>query len=137
VPFLGPVGGLATALFYARTPWVLLASADAPCLSPGLAAALADAAGHISRPALVCKSGQGLEPFPGLYATRLLPRVQEFLQGERSFMAFLERVRPQVWGPEAWRAFDPEGASFFNLNKPEDLGRLEGWAASAARNQET
>jgi len=131
VPFLGPVGGLATALFYARTPWVLLVSADAPCLTPELAAALANAAGQTSRPALVCRSERGLEPFPGLYAVRLLPRVQESLQSERSFVAFLERVRPQVWGPEAWRTFDPEGASFFNLNEPEDLGRLEGWAAAA------
>lgn len=130
VPFLGPVGGLATALFYARTPWVLLASADAPFLNAELAAALAGAAGHLSRPALVCRSERGLEPFPGLYAVRLLPRVQDFLQQNQSFMAFLERVRPQVWEAETWRAFDPEGASFFNLNEPDDLARLEDRAAA-------
>jgi molybdopterin-guanine dinucleotide biosynthesis protein A len=129
VPFQGPVGGLATALFYARTPWVLLASADAPFLTHDLAAALAGAAGKISRPALVCRSEQGLEPFPGLYAVRLLPRVQEFLEKDRSFIAFLERLRPQVWGPEMWKTFDAEGASFLNLNQPEDLARLEAWAA--------
>jgi molybdopterin-guanine dinucleotide biosynthesis protein A len=125
VPFLGPVGGLATALFYARTPWVLLASADAPFLNSELAAGLVKAAGQLSRPALVCRSEWGLEPFPGLYAARLLPRVQDFLQKNRSFRGFLERIRPQVWEAEAWRTFDPEGASFVNLNKPEDLARLE------------
>ena len=135
VPFLGPVGGLATALFYARTPWVLLASADAPFLNADLAAALAGAAGRLSRPALVCRSARGLEPFPGLYAARLLPRVQDFLQQNQSFMAFLERVRPQVWEAETWRAFDPEGASFFNLNEPDDLARLEGRAAALGQNQ--
>lgn len=134
VPFLGPVGGLATALFYTRTPWVLLASADAPFLSPELAAALAGASGRISRPALVCRSERGLEPLPGVYAARLLPRVQAFLVKNRSFMDFLERIRPQVWEAEAWRAFDPEGASFFNLNEPEDLAQLEGRAA--VRNQD-
>ena len=128
VPFQGPVGGLATALFYARTPWVLLTSADAPFLSPDLAAALAGAAGKISRPALVCRSERGVEPFPGLYAVRLLTRVQDFLKKERSFMAFLERLRPEVWEFEVWRTFDPEGASFLNLNQPEDLDRLETWA---------
>jgi molybdopterin-guanine dinucleotide biosynthesis protein A len=132
VPFQGPMGGLATALFFARTPWVLLASADAPFLAPNLASALAGASGKISRPALVCRSDQGLEPFPGLYAVRLLPRVQEFLQAERSFIAFLERLRPQVWGPEMWKTCDAEGASFLNLNQPEDLARLE---ARAARRQ--
>jgi len=135
VPFLGPVGGLATALFYARTPWVLLASADAPGLSPDLIGALAKAAGQTSRPALVCRSEWGLEPFPGLYAARLLPRVQEFLQKNRSFRGFLERIRPQVWEPGTWRTFDPEGTSFINLNEPEDLGRLEGWAAAAAEDR--
>jgi molybdopterin-guanine dinucleotide biosynthesis protein A len=128
-PFQGPVGGLATALFYARTPWVLLASADAPFLSTDLALALAGAAGRISRPALVCRSERGLEPLPGLYAVRLLTRVQDFLKQERSFMAFLERLRPTVWGPEVWKNFDPEGASFQNLNHPQDLARLAAWAA--------
>jgi molybdopterin-guanine dinucleotide biosynthesis protein A len=129
VPFLGPVGGLATALFYARTPWVLLASADAPFLAPGLAAALAGAAGKLIRPALVCQTERGLDPFPGLYAVRLLTRVQDFLKEKRSFMGLLEGLRPLVWGPEVWRAFDPEGASFENVNQPEDLARLKAWAA--------
>jgi molybdopterin-guanine dinucleotide biosynthesis protein A len=129
VPFQGPLGGLATALFYARTPWVLLTSADAPFLSPQLALAMAGAAGMISRAALVCRSERGLEPFPGLYAVRLLTRVQDFLKEKRTFMAFLDPLRPKVWGPEVWRTLDPEGASFENLNQPEDLARLEAWAA--------
>jgi molybdopterin-guanine dinucleotide biosynthesis protein A len=129
VPFLGPVGGLATALFYARTPWVLLASADAPFLAPGLAAALAGAAGKLSRPALVCRTERGLEPFPGIYAVRLFSRVQDFLKEKRSFMGLLEGLRPLVWEPETWRAFDPEGTSFENVNQPEDLARLQARAA--------
>ncbi len=133
VSFSGPVGGLATALFYARTPWVLLASVDAPLLSAELAAALAAAAGKTSRPALVCESERGLEPFPGLYAARLLPRVQDFLQKNRRFMSFLELIRPQVWEADTWRAFDPEGASFFNLNEPKDLDRLEARMAGAKK----
>jgi len=127
VPFQGPVGGLAAALFYARTPWVLLTSADTPFLSPGLAVALAGAAGKLARPALVCRTERGLEPFPGLYVVRLFTRTQDFLKKRRSFMGFLEGIRPAVWEPEVWRAFDPEGASFENVNRPEDLTRLEAW----------
>ena len=126
VPFQGPLGGLATALFYARSPWVLLTSVDAPFLSPRLAAALAAAAAKTTRPALVCRSQRNVEPFPGLYAVRLLSRLQDFfLQERRTFMAFLDPQRPKVWGPEIWRTFDPEGLSFENLNQPEDLARLE------------
>jgi molybdopterin-guanine dinucleotide biosynthesis protein A len=126
-PFQGPVGGLATALFYARTPWVLLTSADTPCLAPGLAAALVGAAGKQIRPALVCRTARGLEPFPGLYAVSLFSCVQDFLKEKRSFMGFLEGIRPCVYEPETWRAFDPEGASFENINRPEDLTRLQNW----------
>ena len=126
VPFQGPLGGLATALFYARSPWVLITSVDAPFLSPRLAAALAAAATKTTRPALVCRSQRNVEPFPGLYAVRLLSRLQDFfLQERRTFMAFLDPQRPEVWGPEIWRTLDPEGLSFENLNQPEDLARLE------------
>jgi molybdopterin-guanine dinucleotide biosynthesis protein A len=126
IPFQGPLGGLATALFYARTPWVLLAAADAPLLSPRLAAALADAATKTSRPAIVCRTARGIEPLPGLYSVRLLNRVQDLLKTKkRAFMALLDPLRPEVWGPEVWRTHDPEGGSFENLNQPEDLARLE------------
>ena len=40
-PFQGPAGGLLTALFYARTPWVLAAAVDNPFLAPELVAELA------------------------------------------------------------------------------------------------
>ena len=132
VPFQGPLGGLATALFYARSPWVLITSVDAPFLSPRLAAALAAAAAKTTRPALVCRSQRNVEPFPGLYAVRLLSRLQDFfLQERRTFMAFLDPQRPEVWGPEIWRTLDPEGVSFENLNQPEDLARLEARAPRA------
>jgi molybdenum cofactor guanylyltransferase len=130
IPFQGPVGGLATALFYARTPWVLLASADAPFLSGELARALAAAAGKISRPALVCGGERGLLPFPGLYAVRLLPRIEDFLKKQRCFRALLDRLRPEVWEPAVWSRFDAKGASFENLNQPEDLARLTARAAA-------
>jgi molybdopterin-guanine dinucleotide biosynthesis protein A len=136
VPFQGPLGGLATALFYARTPWVLLTAADAPFLSPRLAAALVGAAGKISRPALVCRTERGIEPLPGLYAVRVLSRLQELLKTEkRAFMALLDPLRPLIWGPEVWKAFDPEETSFLNLNQPEDLARLEAGAANRQRFQ--
>jgi molybdenum cofactor guanylyltransferase len=128
-PFQGPLGGLATALFYARTPWVLLAAADTPLLSPRLAAALVSAAAKTSRPAIVCRTARGIEPLPGLYAVRALSRLQDLLQTpKRAFMALLDLLRPEVWGPEVWSAHDPAGASFENLNRPEDLAHLQAWA---------
>jgi molybdopterin-guanine dinucleotide biosynthesis protein A len=130
-PFQGPAGGLLTALFFARTPWVLAAAVDNPFLAPALLAELAARARRTSRPAVVCRSPRGLEPFPGLYSVRLLPALQDFLRADRRPTRFLEVCRPQVVSEAEVLALDPEGRSFFNLNTPGDLTRAEAWLAGA------
>ncbi len=132
-PFLGPLGGLLTALFYARTPWVLAAAVDNPFLSPPLLAALAGRAAKTPRPAVVCRSSRGLEPFPGLYSVRLLDRLVEYLQTERHVTRFAERLNPEVLPSDLVERFDPQGRSFFNLNTPEDLERAQAWAPATAK----
>jgi len=131
-PFQGPAGGLITALFYARTPWVLVAAVDNPFLAPALLAELAARVNRTSRPAVVCRSPRGLEPFPGVYSVRLLPALQNFLQTDRRPTRFLEICRPQVLSETEVLALDPEGRSFFNLNTPGDLQRAEAWLAGTA-----
>jgi molybdenum cofactor guanylyltransferase len=61
----GPLGGLRTALFYSRTPWVLAASVDNPFIYPELLIALIRRAAATQRAAVLYASAQGLEPFPG------------------------------------------------------------------------
>ncbi|MEW6388174.1 MAG: molybdenum cofactor guanylyltransferase [Thermodesulfobacteriota bacterium] len=122
-PQQGPLGGLLTALFYARAPWVLVAAADTPFLAPALVAALAGHVGKTAPGAWVCSSARGREPFPGLYATGLLPRLSESLKKERSFQAFLEKSRARVIPPEKVAAWDPQGLSFINLNTPAEVAR--------------
>jgi molybdenum cofactor guanylyltransferase len=128
-PFRGPAGGLFTALFYARTPWVLVAAVDNPFLAPELLAELAARAARTSRPAVVCQSAGGLEPFPGVYHVRLLPQLTSFLQGERRATRFLSVCRPEIIPPESALRLDPAGRSFFNLNTPEDLTLAHSWLA--------
>ena len=129
-PHQGPVGGLLTALFYARTPWVLAAAVDNPFPVAALIRELAARALKTSRPAVVCRSSWGLEPFPGLYSVRLLPRLTEFLQRDRRPTRFLEVCRPQVISEQEVQRLDPEGRSFFNLNTPEDVARAGAWLAA-------
>jgi molybdopterin-guanine dinucleotide biosynthesis protein A len=128
-PSLGPAGGLLTALFSARTPWVLAAAVDNPFLAPALLAELAARASRTSRPAVVCRSPWGLEPFPGVYSVRLLPALQDFLQADRRPTRFLEVCQPQILSEPEVLGLDPEGRSFFNLNTPQDLDRAEAWLA--------
>lgn len=121
-PGQGPLGGLETALFYAPTPVVLAASADAPFLEPQLLAALAARAAAGVRTAVVCHTSRGLQPFPGLYSVKLLARITAFLNdGGRHLRRFLEQVRVQALSPEEVARLDPQGRSFLNLNTPEDF----------------
>ncbi len=132
IPFQGPAGGLLTALFYSRTPWVLAAAVDNPFLAPELVAGLAARVAKTSRPAVVCQSPWGLEPFPGLYQVRLLPQLTNFLQSDRRAGRFLSVCRPEIIPPEDVAGLDPDGRSFFNLNTPEDLARASAWLAGGA-----
>jgi molybdopterin-guanine dinucleotide biosynthesis protein A len=121
-PWQGPLGGLETALFYARTPLVLAVAADAPFLEPSLLAALASRAGQGVRTAVICHTSRGPQPFPGIYAVRLLPRLAAFLDGGgRHVRRFLEECRPLALSPEEVARLDPQGRSFMNLNTPADL----------------
>jgi molybdopterin-guanine dinucleotide biosynthesis protein A len=128
-PFQGPAGGVLTALFYARTPWVLVAAVDNPFLAPSLLAELAARAGRTSRPAIVCRSPGGLEPFPGVYAVRLIPALRDFLQTDRRPTRFLDVCRPQIISESEIQALDPDSRSFFNLNTLQDLAQATAYLA--------
>jgi molybdenum cofactor guanylyltransferase len=121
-PWQGPLGGLETAMFYARTPLVLAAAADAPFLAPPLLTALAARAAKGVKTAVVCHTSRGLQPFPGVYNVRLLERLRAFLNGDdRHVRHFLEQCRGQALSPEEVARLDPQGRSFMNLNTPEDF----------------
>ena len=127
IPDQGPLGGLQTALFTSRTPWVLAASTDNPFLLPDFLAALVNRAGRTRRAAVVYRSERGLEPFPGLYHVRLFERLTEYLEKQLHVQPFLEQIRPEVLSPEAFVVPESPAGLFFNLNTPEDLRRAEAW----------
>ncbi|MDI6854360.1 MAG: molybdenum cofactor guanylyltransferase [Deltaproteobacteria bacterium] len=123
----GPLGGVRTALFYSRTPWVLAVSVDNPFLSDEVLAALCGRAAATGRPAVVCRSEQGLQPFPGLYHVRLLERLGAYLQGNLRVRPFLEKIRPDILPPEVAAGAEARSRCFFNLNTKEDWLTAEAW----------
>lgn len=133
----GPLEGLATGmealldLEGMATATVLLAACDMPRVSVPLLRFLAAQQGDWD--ALVPESPRGPEPLLALYALRLLPRLRAYLAGgQRSATRFLETLRIQPLPPEVVRRYDPSGASFLNLNRPEDVAAaLAGPSADA------
>ncbi len=131
IPGLGAMGGLLTALFYARTPRVVLAPCDTPFLQPDLLRRMLAAASRHKVEAVVCHSRKGLEPLPAVYQTRLFSRLATHLKsGDYRLRSFLAACRTVQLTPGDITGVDPEEHSFFNINTPEDLEQAERLAAS-------
>jgi len=132
-PGNGPLEGLASALEVLEAPRVLLAACDMPFLSLDLLRHLRRQADDAD--AIVPCSPRGPEPLLGIYAKRALPALRSFLaEGNRSAVRFLGRVPTRLIAFDEVRRFDPEGASFRNLNHPEDYqAALREWAHSQDR----
>jgi molybdopterin-guanine dinucleotide biosynthesis protein A len=117
----GPLAGLGAGLRAARRAWCLALACDLPFVSPALVERLrAEAAPGVD--AVVLEADGGLQPFPALYARRLLPRIEARLRaGRRSLRGLLDdavvRVLPAALAAEA----DPGLRSLRNVNTPADL----------------
>ncbi len=126
-PGQGPLGGLATALHWARDEeraGVLVLACDLPLVPAGLLRGLLER--WDGRHAIVPESRGplGLEPLCAAYPVALLGVVDESLESGRRSMAELVRVIPLDVVPLASFANlgEPEEL-FLNVNRPEDLER--------------
>jgi len=128
VPGQGPLGGLASGLFYARYPLALTLACDLPFLQASLLALLArEASNAPSGPlAVVPRTSSGWEPLVAVYSKDCLPIIQKLLADGRRKVEDL-RIPAVRWReiPENdLRAVDPDLSSFINVNTPGDLERV-------------
>jgi len=127
VPGRGPLGGLATGLFFAHYPWTLVMACDLPFVKPELLTLLAQkalTAPHGPR-ALIPQHAAGWEPLVAVYSKSCLKAALKLLAHERPRLQDLRRqgVVFQFVTEEELVKFDPDLISFINLNTPEDLER--------------
>lgn len=126
VPGRGVLGGLLTALFYARHPLVLLAPCDTPFLKAGLLQHLVTQAQSKGVDAVFCQSSRGLEPLPAVFNTRLFSRLEAFLTlGDYRVREFLRHCRTRLIPREAVARLDPQELSFLNVNTPAEFDQAE------------
>jgi molybdopterin-guanine dinucleotide biosynthesis protein A len=131
-PGYGPLGGLYTGLQEAlvadtgpHAGYALAVAADMPLLQPALLEELRRLApGH---DAVVPLNDAGLpEPLCAVYGRTCIEAIRGRLEADELKVAsFLNQVSTLYVQPEAWRRFDPEGRSFLNVNRVEDLHRAE------------
>lgn len=119
----GAPGGLHAALAAARTPWVFTAACDMPFLEAGRIAWLA--ARREGAPAVAVVWRGRLQPLHAFWSAACLPVVDRLLRaGEPSMWQLATAVGARFVPEEEWRAIDPEGRAFENVNTAEDAARL-------------
>ncbi len=121
VAYLGPLGGLVTAMGAATDEWVLAVAADLPWLSTGLIRALWEL--RDGADVVVPVTAEGAEPLLALYRVEAcLPAARAAIEsGRRRLVAFFGAVKVLEVPIESLRDSDPDLRSFLNVNTPSDL----------------
>jgi molybdenum cofactor guanylyltransferase len=125
-PGRGPLAALAAALEALDAGHVLILAGDHPGLRVELLAHLAGLAAGAE--AVACRRGPRLEPLVAVYQrTPALALARARLAdpaADHSLTGLLAGLRTLVVDEPTWRALDPDGRSFVDLDDPADL---EAW----------
>ena len=133
VPYQGPVGGICYGLRAAQAEIAFVTSCDSAFLNRRLIAHLLSEIADYD--VVVPRWDHRLQPLHAIYKRMVLPLLDEQLaRGELRPVFLFDRVRTRTIEEEEIRRFDPEGASFFNMNTPEDYAAaLERWKLRQVR----
>jgi molybdopterin-guanine dinucleotide biosynthesis protein A len=129
-PRVGPLGGICTGLAAMQAPRAITVACDMPLLQPALLVEMLRLAPE--HDAVVPRDGLP-EPLCAVYGKTCLDAIRNRIDGGTyKVTGFFESVDVLYVEPETWRRFDPEGVSFLNLNREEDLRRAELLLAGAS-----
>ncbi|MPZ47905.1 MAG: NTP transferase domain-containing protein [Dehalococcoidia bacterium] len=123
-PETGPLGGIYSGLAACISPYGIVAACDMPLLQPALLAELLRLSHGED---LVVPVNRGLmQPLCAVYSKGCLEVIRSQLsRGSFKVTDLFEFLKPRVLLPNEWKAFDPDGLSFQNLNRDEDLVRAK------------
>jgi molybdopterin-guanine dinucleotide biosynthesis protein A len=131
-PESGPLGGIYTGLGAMQAPVAVVVACDMPLLQPALLGGLLRLAPSND---LVVPVNNGMpEPLCAAYSKLCIEAIKRQLDaGAFKVTGFYHQLSPLYLQPEQWRAFDPEGLSFRNLNLESDLVAVEALLRERAR----
>jgi molybdenum cofactor guanylyltransferase len=117
--YQGPVGGICYGLRAGHGDISFVTACDSAFLSSRLIAHLLS---QISQHDVVVPHWEGrLQPLHAVYRRTVLPLLeQQLARGELRPVYLFDKVRTRRVEEEEIRLLDPDGASFFNMNTPED-----------------
>ena len=115
-----PLCGIVSALRAAGRPYVFVCACDMPFVSPALIQLLAERAEGYD--AAVPRRNGRAEPSHSMWSADAAERLADAMQaGERAVYRVLERLHVTWVEEDEWRSVDPDGASFVNVNTPDEL----------------
>jgi molybdopterin-guanine dinucleotide biosynthesis protein A len=122
-PGTGPLGGIYTGLVATDARETIAVACDMPLLQPEL---LAELLRLLPDHDLVAPIKEALpEPLCTAYAKTCVDVIRRKLEaGEYKASGYFDEVDALLLEPEAWQAFDPQGLSFLNINREDDLHRV-------------
>jgi molybdopterin-guanine dinucleotide biosynthesis protein A len=122
-PHAGVLPALAAGLQAADGDLCLAVACDMPFVSRSLFEHMLELQQQADVDVVIPRTLGFLEPMHAVY--RRLPTLQAIQaaleRGEQRMISYLSAVRVLEIDETQWRAVDPEGTAFFNVNTPEDL----------------
>ncbi|HEY6147137.1 MAG TPA: molybdenum cofactor guanylyltransferase [Thermoanaerobaculia bacterium] len=107
---------------------VFVLAVDLPLAGEDLLLAIARRSLETGAAAVLPASERGLEPLAGVWRRAALPEAhRRAAAGDRSLRGLAEAVGAEILPPDRWRAADPSGNAFENLNTISD------WTAARER----
>jgi molybdenum cofactor guanylyltransferase len=118
---LGPLGGISTALRVSECGWNLIIGCDLPFLTTEWLEHLIMRAVDSPADVVMPLNESGHEPLCAMYRKRAQPTIAAALdRGVRKITDGLAELAVANIAPDEWKAFDPLGRLFKNVNTPAD-----------------
>ena len=135
-PFLGPAGGLLTALFAARTPWVLAAAVDNPFLAPALLAELAARAGGTPARRWCAGPPGAWSRFPGSIPSACCPPCKTSSRPTAAPPVFWRCAGPRFCPNRRCSPWTPKAKVFLTSIPPRTCSGPRAWLAGTGSLQD-
>ena len=120
-PNLGPLGGICTALRTATREWNLIVGCDLPFLTQEWLEFLISRAMISAADVVIAVNERGYEPLCAMYRKRAHEAISTALErGVRKITDGLAELTLAPIAPAEWKAFDPRGQLFKNINTPAE-----------------
>ena len=122
-PNAGPLGGIATALAAAQSPWCLILACDMPFVTSEWLTYLLNQAvqSQSTTDVIIPETTRGLEPLCAIYSASCAPILAVALdRGVRKVTDGFAELNVRLIAEKEWRAFSVEGNLFGNLNTWQD-----------------